>query len=85
VENEVFPLNKSELNDMAFITIRYSTTEYTSSQREPLLQLVEAVCLIGGLMGMYIGISFITIYDLIVMCLIKFCETAKKAHKKIIE
>jgi hypothetical protein len=81
IEGENFPLNDSELTDMAKIIIKYSSTEYTVNQKDPVMLFVEYVCFVGGLMGMYIGISFVTIYDIAVEILLRTYKTFKTAHK----
>ena len=84
IPGDTFDLNDSEIKDMAKVTIKYSSTEYTVNKHEPLLSFVETVCYVGGLMGMYLGISFLRIYDIIVDTTLNTYKTFKLKHKDFI-
>src|SRR6266487_2301212 len=48
----------------AQISIRYWTTERTYHKYTAKYPSLDMFCYVGGLVSMYIGVSFITIYDI---------------------
>ena len=77
-----FTLEELRSKCCAYVSIKYSTIDHVKNEYVAAVTGMDALCNIGGLMGMWIGISFLNIYDMAVEVFEKVIYYCRKAFAK---
>jgi hypothetical protein len=78
--NPIFEnLTSADLNDLVFASVFYNDLEYTSISQLPKMDFFDLISNIGGSLGLFIGISFLSFAEIIELLLEVLCIFSEKS------
>ena len=70
-----------QLNSITLVNIFYGSLSYTESTEAPQMDGITLLGTIGGHMGLFLGVSLLTVGELISLCIEIFFNLKKKKIK----
>ena len=82
----VYNITKNDTDKIVSINVFYSDFKFTIIKQIPKMSLIDLISNLGGLLGLFVGISFLTFIEIIQICfeMIFHIFSNRKAHNNII-
>ncbi len=79
----IYNITANDMDKSVYINVYYSDLKYTIMKQIPKMSLIDLISNLGGLLGLFVGISFLTFIEIIQICLeMIFHIISNKNYKK---